>query len=128
MTVAAIALTVMLGLLAIFQIALAAGAPLGKFAWGGQHATLPLNLRFGAVSAVFRYAFVAFIALDRSGIIAVLPEEFSFWVMWLVVAHLGYSVILSLLSRSRYEKITMAPYTFVMVVIGLFIALEAVAE
>ncbi|QBE49562.1 hypothetical protein [Leucobacter triazinivorans] len=124
MTIAAVALTVMLGLLAVFQIALAAGVPLGKFAWGGQHATLPLNLRFGAVSAVFRYGFVAFIALDRSGTIAVLPEEFSFWVMWIVVAHFGLSVILSLLSASKYEKMTLAPYTLVMGLLSLLIALK----
>lgn len=124
MTIAAVALTVMLGLLAIFQIALAAGAPLGKFAWGGQHAILSLSLRFGAASAVLRYAFVAFIALDRSGIIAVLPDEFSFWVMWIVVAHLGLSVILSLLSASKYEKMTLAPYTLVMGLLSLLIALK----
>lgn len=118
------ALTAMLGVLAIFQIALAAGAPLGKFAWGGEHVTLPLNLRFGAISAVLRYAFIAFIALDRAGIIAVLPDEFSFWVMWLIVAHLGFSVVLSLLSKSKYEKMTLAPYAFVMSVLSLLIALQ----
>ena len=85
-TILIFALTAMLGVLAIFQIALAAGAPLGKYAWGGEHITLPLNLRLGAISAVLRYAFIAFIALDRSGTIAVLPGEFSFWVMWLIVA------------------------------------------
>lgn len=123
-TVLTFALIGMLGLLAIFQIALAAGAPLGKFAWGGEHTTLPLNLRFGAISAVLRYAFIVFIALDRSGTIAVLPEEFSFWVMWLIVAHLGFSVILSLLSKSKYEKMTLAPYTFAMGVLSLLIALQ----
>lgn len=120
----ALAITVMLGLLAIFQIALAAGAPLGKFAWGGQHAILPLNLRFGAISTVLRYAFVAFIALDRSGTITVLPEEFSFWAMWIVIAHLGLSVILSLFSKSKYEKMMLAPYTFVMGLLSLLIALQ----
>lgn len=120
------ALTSMLGVLAVFQIALAAGAPFGKFAWGGEHITLPLNLRFGAISAVLRYAFIAFIALDRAGIIAVLPEEFSFWVMWLIVGHLGFSVILSLFSKSKYEKMTLAPYTFVMGVLSLLIALQSV--
>ena len=118
------ALTAMLGVLAIFQIALAAGAPLGKYAWGGEHITLPLNLRLGAISAVLRYAFIAFIALDRSGTIAVLPGEFSFWVMWLIVAHLGFSVILSLLSKSKDEKMTLAPYTFVMGLLSLLIALQ----
>lgn len=118
------ALTAMLGLLATFQIALAAGAPLGKLAWGGEHTTLPLNLRFGAISAVIRYVFIAFIALDRSGTIAVLPREFSFWVMWLIVAHFGFGVILSLLSKSRYEKMTLAPYTFAMGLLSLLIAIQ----
>ncbi len=118
------ALLGMLGLLATFQISLAAGAPLGKFAWGGEHTRLPLNLRFGAVSAVLRYAFIIFIALDRSGTINVLPGEFSVWMMWLIVAHFGFSVILSLLSKSRYEKMTLAPYTFTMGVLSLLIALQ----
>ena len=34
--VAAIVLVVILGLLAVFQITLIVGAPLGHFAWGGQ--------------------------------------------------------------------------------------------
>lgn len=123
-TVAVIALTTMLGLLGVFQIALAAGAPLGKFAWGGEHIILPLNLRFGAVSALLRYVFIVFIALDRSGAVAVLPDEFSFWVMWLIVAHLGVSVILNLLSKSKYEKMTLAPYNFVMGLLSLLIALQ----
>lgn len=122
-TVLAVALTVMLGALSIFQIALACGAPLGRFAWGGQHTTLPLNLRFGAISAVLRYAFIAFIALNRAGTITGLPAEFNYWVMWLIVAHLGFSVLLSLFSTSKYEKATLAPYTFVMGLLGLFIAL-----
>ena len=50
-TILIFALTAMLGVLAIFQIALAAGAPLGKYAWGGEHITLPLNLRLGALSS-----------------------------------------------------------------------------
>lgn len=123
-TVLPFALTGMLGLLAIFQIALTAGAPLAKFAWGGEHTKLPLNLRFGAISAVLRYAFIAFVALDRSGTIAVLPDEFTFWVMWLIVAHLGLSAILSLLSKSKLEKMTLAPYTVVMSLLGLLIALQ----
>lgn len=114
----------LLGLLAIFQVALIAGAPLGKFAWGGEHTTLPFNLRIGAFAAVLRYIFTIFIVFDRNGTINVLPGEFSVWVMWLVVAHLGFSVILSLLSKSKYEKMTLAPYTFVVGVLSLLIALQ----
>lgn len=118
------ALTMLLGVLSVFQIALVCGAPFGQFAWGGKHTRLPLNLRMGAISAVLRYAFIAFIAFDRSGIIAVLPDELSFWVMWLIAAHLGLSVVLSLLSASKYEKLFMAPYTLVMGLLSLTIALQ----
>lgn len=122
-TLLAVSLTVMLGALSVFQIALACGAPLGRFAWGGEHTTLPLNLRFGAVSAALRYAFIAFIALDRAGTIAVFRDVFNFWIMWLIVAHLGFSVLLSLFSASKYERMTLAPYTLVVGLLGLFIAL-----
>lgn len=118
------ALTVLLVVLSVFQIALACGAPLGKFAWGGEHTRLPLNLRMGSISAVLRYSFVAFIAFNRAGTIAVLPEQFTFWLMWLIVAHLGFSTILSLLSTSKYEKVTLAPYTLVLGLLSLIIALS----
>ena len=42
---AAIAACVILAALAIFQAALIAGAPLGRFAWGSQHSVLPTKLR-----------------------------------------------------------------------------------
>ncbi|RGE21471.1 hypothetical protein [Leucobacter sp. wl10] len=124
MTAVAAVLTSMLAILSVFQIALACGAPLGRFAWGGAHTTLPLGLRFAAASAVLRYLFIGFIAFDRAGAIAVLPREFSFWVMWLIVAHLGFSAILSLLSASRHERMTLAPYTLVMGLLSLLIALR----
>ena len=37
----ALALTALLGLLTLLQICLILGAPLGAFAWGGQHRVLP---------------------------------------------------------------------------------------
>lgn len=40
--------------LMLFQLMLSMGKPLGRFAWGGQHVTLPRNLRIGsAISAGF---------------------------------------------------------------------------
>ena len=43
--VAAIAACILMAALAVFQAALIAGAPLGRFAWGGQHDVLPAKLR-----------------------------------------------------------------------------------
>lgn len=56
MITAALIITILLTLLAIFQLALVCGAPLGKFAWGGQHKVLPPKLRIGSGIAIVLYA------------------------------------------------------------------------
>lgn len=121
-TVFAVVLAAMLVALSVFQIALVCGAPLGKVAWGGKHSVLPLRLRLAALSATLRYLFIGFIAFSRAGLTTVLPPEFTFWVMWLIVVHLGFSFILSLFSASVYEKLILAPYTLVMGVLSMMIA------
>jgi len=59
----AIIFCIMLAALAVFQFALALGAPLGRFAWGGYHTTLPANLRIGSLVAIAIYALLALIIL-----------------------------------------------------------------
>lgn len=54
--------------IAVFQIALAAGAPLGRAAWGGSHfGTLPVGLRVGSGVAVAVWVFAAVVVLARAG-------------------------------------------------------------
>ncbi|WP_280487276.1 hypothetical protein [Nocardia farcinica] len=59
--------------MAIVQIAVAAGAPLGRFTWGGAHPrVLPAGLRVAAVVSILIYAVMAALALDRAGAVALL--------------------------------------------------------
>jgi len=58
-TLAAVGLCVLLGALAVFQALLALGAPLGRFAWGGQHLVLPTPLRIGSAVAIAVYFLLA---------------------------------------------------------------------
>ena len=53
--VAEIVAYVLLAGLAVFQIALAAGAPLGHLAWGGKHRVLPKGLRIASALSVGLY-------------------------------------------------------------------------
>jgi len=47
--IAAIAFVTLIGLLVLFQLSLAFGAPWGRFAWGGQHpGVLPLGSRIAS--------------------------------------------------------------------------------
>ena len=119
----AIALSVILLALAIFQLALALGAPLGRFAWGGQHRVLPVRLRIGSAIAIVIYAVIAVIAFDRVGAIDVLPDVFAVVAMWVVFAYFALGIVMNALSRSRPERFVMVPVTIVLTVLSLFIAL-----
>jgi hypothetical protein len=119
----ALALTAILAALAIFQLALALGAPWGRLAWGGQHRILPARLRIGSAAAILIYALIVAIALDRVGVIDVFPDAFSTIGMWVVFAYFTLGIALNAASRSRPERIVMVPVTIVLSLLSLLIAL-----
>ena len=121
---AAIALTVILAALAVFQLALALGAPLGRFAWGGQHRVLPTKLRVGSLVSVVIYAITALLALDKVGVIDVVPDVVSDVGMWVVFAYFVLGIPLNAISRSKAERYTMTPIVIVLAVLSLLVALS----
>lgn len=58
--------TFILLVLSAFQITLAAGAPLGRFAWGGEHRVLPATQRIASVGSVAIYALAASFPLQKA--------------------------------------------------------------
>lgn len=120
---AAIALCVILAVLAVFQLALALGAPLGRFAWGGQHRVLPARLRIGSAVAIVIYAVIAVLALDRTGVIDVVSDVVSTVGMWVVFAYFVLGIPMNAISRSKPERYTMTPVVTVLAVLSLLIAL-----
>ena len=120
---AAVALCVILGVLAVFQLALALGAPIGRFAWGGQHRVLPARLRIGSAVAIVIYAVIAVIALDRAGAIDVVSDVVSTVGMWVVFGYFVLGIPMNAVSRSRAERYTMTPIVVVLAVLSLLIAL-----
>jgi hypothetical protein len=116
-------MTVILALLAAFQIALAAGAPWGRFAWGGQHRVLPRKLRIGSVVSIVIYALIAFIAWERPGVTSVLPDAVAQVAMWVVFAYFVIGVLMNAISRSKPERYTMTPVVLVLAVLSLLIAM-----
>ena len=121
---AAIALVVILSLLAVFQLALALGAPLGHFAWGGQHRVLPGRLRIGSLVSIVIYAIIAVLALDRVGLIDVVPDVVSTVGMWVVFAYFVMGVPLNAISRSKPERYVMTPVVTVLAVLSLLVAVS----
>lgn len=119
----ALALTILLGLLALFQLSLALGAPLGRFAWGGQHRVLPARLRIGSAVSILIYALIGVIAWDRVGAIDVFGEPFSEVAMWVVFGYFVLGILMNAISRSKPERLTMVPITIVLSVLAFFIAM-----
>jgi hypothetical protein len=124
--IAAMIFCLMLAALAVFQLALALGAPLGRFAWGGAHARLPANLRIGSAVAILIYALLAVIILERAGLTHIFPEPAIASVgAWVVVAYLALGIPMNAISRSPPERFTMTPIVAVLFGLALMVALSA---
>jgi hypothetical protein len=119
----AVALVAILALLAVFQVSLAAGAPFGQFAWGGQNRVLPTRQRVGSVAAVVAYAGIALVVLDRANQIDLLSELASHIAAWIVFAFFTLSIAGNAMSRSRFERLVMVPTTAVLALLSLLVAL-----
>ena len=119
----ALALTVVLVALAIFQLALVFGAPLGRFAWGGAHRVLPARLRVGSAVSVLIYALIDVIAWDRVGAIDVFPEPFSEVAMWVIFAYFVLGIGMNAISRSKPERYTMVPMSAALAGLSFLIAM-----
>lgn len=119
----ALALSVVLALLAVFQLALIFGAPWGRFAWGGQHRVLPARLRIGSAISILLYGLIALIAWDRVGAIDLFGEPFSEIAMWVIFAYFVLGIFMNAISRSKPERYTMVPVTIVLSALSFFIAM-----
>ncbi len=122
---AAVVAYLLLGALAVFQIALAAGAPLGALAWGGGHHVLPRGLRIASAVSVLLDALFAWIisaAAARADQFGdhIPPEHPGIWVL---TAYFGLGVIVNLISRSRPERFVMTPVAALLCACCLVIAL-----
>lgn len=122
---AALVFSVMMLGLAIFQAALAFGAPLGHFAWGGQHRVLPTGLRIGSIVAIALYMVFALILLMRAGLAAPWPDmNWITWASWIIVGYLALGVVINGISRSLPERLTMTPLVLILAGLALIVALS----
>lgn len=121
---AAILLCILLASLTVFQLALILGAPIGRYAWGGQHATLPMRLKIGSVTSIVLYAVIAMIVLNQANIITFFDRQTTGSVaIWVLVVYFTVGIPLNAASRSKPERNVMTPLVAVLMVLTLTIAL-----
>jgi hypothetical protein len=110
--------------LAVFQIALILGAPISKYAWGGQHAVLPANLKIGSVISILLYASFALIILSKTHVTNI-PDNDSLVnvATWILAGYFWLGVIMNGISRSKPERNLMTPVALALALLTTIIAL-----
>jgi hypothetical protein len=122
---AAIVACAVLAGLTVFQAALIAGAPLGRFAWGGQHDVLPAKLRIGSAVSIALYVLFAYVALAKAGLAPpLLNEAFTSVSSWVLTAYFALGVVMNGISRSKPERLVMTPTALLLAALYLVLSLN----
>ncbi|WP_233491333.1 hypothetical protein [Blastococcus sp. TBT05-19] len=115
---------VLLNCLAVLQVVLAAGAPLGRYAWGGRHDVLPVPLRIASAVSIALYALFALVILQAAGAVDVLPDSAAEVGIWVLAGYFALGVAMNAASRSRPERAVMTPVALALAVVCVVLALR----
>lgn len=101
---AAVLAALILAGLICFQLLLAAGLPLGHYAWGGAHRILPSALRIGSVVATLIYLAIAMGILEAANVIDLGTSGVPRVAVWVLAAFFAIGVLVNAISRSEKER------------------------
>jgi len=124
-TTAALVFAIVAGGVIVFQVALALGAPWGRYAMGGVFpGRFPPRMRFAAIVQAGLIALLAVTVLSAAGV--VLPDVAATfpWLIWVAVLVSGVAVVLNAISRSAGERRIWVPVASVLLVTSLLVALD----
>jgi hypothetical protein len=123
---AALAAAIGFSAIAIFQCALALGAPFGRASWGGTYEQLPSSLRIASAVAVGIWLLATWIVLRRAGFrvgsLVPLPAAFASWGTWALVGMLPLAALLNFASSSQWERFLWGPLSLTLAVLCFLLA------
>ena len=122
---AAFILAALLFGLALFQLALALGAPWGRAAFGGLTERPGTKLRVSAAVATVIWAAAALIVIRRVDLIGwgPLPTSWLPVALWVIAGVLALSIVVNALSPSVLEKAIWIPFGAVATALAVIVAL-----
>lgn len=126
---AVVAAVLMAGVIA-FQVALAAGLPLGEATMGGRAATVDGVLqppyRAMALGSAMVLVLAAWIVLGRAGILPIfLGGQALVWSAWVVAAFMALNTVSNLSGRHPLERWGMASITLATALLVAYVAYVA---
>jgi hypothetical protein len=123
---AAVAYATLTGIVVVFQLALALGAPWGAYAMGGAFpGRYPPSLRALAVLQVFALSAFAVIVLSRAKLGFRRVAAPSRWLIWIVVTLCAVSLLLNLATPSAGERAIWAPVALGLLTTSLWVAISS---
>jgi hypothetical protein len=105
--------------LTVFQLALAAGAPLGHAAWGGREASLSAAERIGSGASVIFYLVAIGVVHNRA---SGRTERRYRWGAWALAVLMALSALMNAASGSGWEKLVLAPVASVLAILCAAVA------
>jgi hypothetical protein len=126
LTISSVFLVATTLLVAVFQIALALGAPWGEYAYGGARVgKLPLGFRINSVVAVFVMVAISGHYLAQLGVFEpILDPAGNSVVNWVLVGFTGLSALANNATRSKKERMVWGIPTILMFLASLAVALQ----
>lgn len=123
--IAATILSVIAAVVSAFQIALAAGAPWGEWAFGGSNrGVLPKRLRVSSALSLAVYALQVIHFGSRAGWwMPVFGENVATSLDWIFVAFFALGTVMNGISRSHKERYLWTPVVAISLACALWIAL-----
>jgi hypothetical protein len=108
-----------------FQLALAAGAPWGAYALGGVFpGQFPLALRIAALAQAALIGGMAAVVMSRAGLIFRGSSRAPRWLVWMVVAFSGVSLVLNVITPNPNERAIWAPVALLLLGSSVVVAIE----
>jgi len=128
---AAVAAAALLMGVAIFQAAVALGAPLGDYVWGGfTQGELSPIFRVASAFAAISLLWIALVVLTRAEIavpITPAPAHRLKAITWTIAGFMVLNTIGNLASQSSSEQLLMAPITALLAVLIALVAARGTA-
>jgi hypothetical protein len=124
--IAAVAATIGFAGVAVFELSLALGAPLGHAAYGGNSAQLSLGERAVSGIAVIVWLAAGVIVLGRSGLLpSVRRAQFFRSATWVLVVVSAIAALPNLASQSPWEHFLFGPAALALACMCLVVARSA---
>jgi uncharacterized membrane protein SirB2 len=122
----AIIVAIMFVSVAIFQILLSLGYPLGEYVMGGFHKVLPKKLRILSILNAIILLFMSLIFLTHTNVLTTFHFLPTNMLVCVITLYLGLNTVINLLSQNKKERFIMTPLSCIAFLLCLVVALSTI--